>query len=100
MATHMAQRSIMLPKHSMYCTGVHRSVRNEHPAAMLHKQGAPVVLPGGQFPLPAASTSSQPTLRRNPGQVFFLLDGLNTPPSDPCELSNVESSEAQPLTPT
>ena len=52
---------------------------NEHPVATLYKQGAPVVLTGGQFPLPATSTSPQLTLGHNPGQVTFLPYDFNPP---------------------
>lgn len=47
----------------------------------VYEQGDPVVPPGGQFPLPAASTSPQLALRCNPGQIPFLPDDLNTPSS-------------------
>lgn len=44
----------------------------------VYEQGDPVVPPGGQFPLPEASTSPQLALRCNPGQIPFLPDDLDT----------------------
>jgi len=69
----------------------------------VYKQGAAVLLPAGQFPLPAASTSPQLALRCNPGQIPFLSDDLDAPSSVilvDALVRNQAITGAQPLNPT